>query len=389
MTGELAVPAGVFRVQRLGQLLAVLGIIGCFLGARQGDQFFRSYLFGFLFWTFLSVGATALLMIQHLTGGMWGVVNRRLLEAASRTFPLLALLFVPVALGVGSIYPWARPEALADPILLLKAPYLNVPFFLGRAVFFFAVWAILAAFLNRWSLSMDAAGADEGLATRLENLSGAGLVILALTTTFASIDWAMSLSPHWFSTIYGFLFMVGGILSAWSFVIVLVAFWGGEKPLDRVATPTFVHDMGKFLLAFVMLWAYVNLSQFLIIWSGNLPEEIPWYRTRLAPPWGLMGQALLIFHFAVPFLVLLSRDLKRARRRLGVVAGLVFFMRIVDLSWVVGPELHPSTSVHLLDLASWAAVGGIWLWFFVRELKKRPMLPVGEPQIRELLERAS
>lgn len=385
---EHAVPEGVFRLQRIGVFFVVVGALACVVGAFiQPDQFFRSYLFGFLFWAFLALGATGLLMIQHLSGGMWGMVNRRTLEAASRTAPLLALLFLPVAFGVYRIYSWAGPEAAADAVLKLKAPYLNVPFFLGRAALYFVLWMVIVYFLNRWSLQQDEGG-DPSISERLENLSGGGLIGLALIITFASIDWAMSLSPHWFSTIYGVLFMVGGILSAWSFAIILIAVWGSDEPFDRVANPNFIHDMGKFLLTFVMLWAYINLSQFLIIWSGNLPEETPWYMVRMKSPYVFLGQVLVVFHFALPFLILLSRSLKRARRRLAIVATLVFLMRVLDLLWVVGPEIHPGLAIHWLDIAAWAAAGGAWVVYFTAQLAGRPLLPVGEPEIQKLLQRA-
>jgi hypothetical protein len=384
---ERTIPAGVAAVQRLGMAAGALGVVGCAVGLfLQPAQFFRSYLFGFLFWAFLAFGATALLMIQHLSGGMWGLVNRRMLEAASRTAPVVALLFIPVALGISSIYSWAHPQEVPE-IVRLKLGYLNAPFFTLRAAVYFFLWMVVTFFLNKWSLQQDREP-SAALSYRLENLSGAGLVLVALVATFASIDWAMSLSPEWFSTIYGVLFIVGGILSAWSFAILLIAVWGGDPPFDRVSSPGFIQDMGKFLLAFVMLWAYMHLSQFLITWSGNLPEEIPWYLKRMRGPYLYLGQALVLFHFALPFMILLSRDIKRVRKQLAMVAGLVFVMRAFELLWVIGPQIHEGVVVHWLDVAAWAAVGGIWVWFFTQQLRNRPMLPLGEPDIRELLDAA-
>ncbi len=388
MNAGTVTPRGVYSLQRAGLVAAVVGLLGCAAGLFvQPEQFFRSYLFGFLFWTFLAVGATGLLMVQHLTGGMWGAVNRRTLEAASRTVPVVALLFVPVAIGVSRIYPWAQAAAASDPILSLKLPYLNAPFFFGRAAVYFSVWMAVVYFLNKWSLEQDSQD-DPAIAIRLENLSGAGLVLLGLCGTFASIDWAMSLSPHWFSTIYGLLFIVSGVLAAWSFAILLIGLWGGDEPFHRVASPAFVHDLGKFLLTFVMLWAYIHLSQFLITWSANLPEEITWYMARMKPPYSFLGQALVLLSFVVPFLFLLSRDLKRVRRRLTVVAGVLFAMRVADLLWMIGPEIHAGRLIHWLDIAGWLAVGGIWLWYFAKECENRPLLPVGVPEIRGLLEKA-
>lgn len=386
-SSERIIPPGVAAVQRLGMAVGVLGILGCVAGLfLQPVQFFRSYLFGFLFWAFLAFGATALLMIQHLSGGMWGLITRRILEAATRTAPVVALLFIPVALGISSIYPWAHPQDVPE-IVRLKLGYLNAPFFTFRAAAYFLIWMVVTWFLNKWSLKQDSEP-SQALSNRLENLSGGGLVLLAFVITFASIDWAMSLSPDWFSTIYGVLFMVGGLLSAWSFVILLIAVWSNGEPFDRVAKPNVIQDMGKFLLTFIMLWAYMHLSQFLIIWSGNLPEEIPWYLTRMKGAYMYVGQALVVLHFTLPFLILLSRDLKRARKKLAVVAALVFGMRAVELLWIVGPEIHRGVVVHWLDIAAWAAVGGIWVWFFTQQLKNRPMLPLGEPELRELLDKA-
>jgi hypothetical protein len=330
-------------------------------------------------------------MIHHLSGGLWGLVIRRLLEAGTRTLLVVALLFIPVALGMGRLYPWVHPGE--DKLLQYKAVYLNVPFFLGRAAFYFAAWLTLAHFLNKWSRQLDE-GEDPKVSRRLQGLSGGGLIVLGLTITFSSVDWAMSLAPHWFSTIYGMLFMVGQVLSAMALVIVLLAYLGGEKPLSEAVRPGHVHDLGKLLLAFVMLWAYVNLSQFLITWSGNLAEEASFYIHRLQGGWQWVALALVVFHFALPFLLLLSRDLKRDARLLGLLAAGVFLVRLLDLYWLVAPDLtghgHEAVglgvAVHWLDVAAPLGVGGIWLFFFAQALRDRPLLPVGDPEIRALLE---
>jgi hypothetical protein len=336
------------------------------------------------------VGCLSISMIHHLTGGVWGLVIRRILEAGTRTFPLLTLLFLPVAFGMARIYPWASPQVVAgDPILQHKALYLNPTFFLLRAAFYFAAWNTLAFVMSKWSLALDA-GPGRALSRRLRGLGGVSLLILGPTITFSSVDWAMSLDAHWFSTIYGVLFMVGQALTALAFVIICIAAFGGEKPLSDVVRPGAVHDLGKLLLAFVMLWTYMNLSQFLIVWSGNLPEEIPWYIRRFHGGWQVVGLLLVLFHFALPFLLLLSRDLKRDARLLGLVAGGIFVVRLLDLYWLVAPDLasHGALSVHWLDVALPLGVGGLWLAAFARQLKGRSLLPVGEPEIRELLEQA-
>jgi hypothetical protein len=336
----------------------------------------------------MSVGCVSVLAISHLTGGMWGLLIRRYLEAGSRLFPLLAVLFLPVVAGLARLYPWTHPGE--DRLLRHKALYLNVPFFLGRAAFYFVVWAVLGYFLSRWSRDLDA-GENLKVSRKLRGLSGAGLVLLGLTITFSSVDWGMSLNPHWFSHIYGILFMVGQALSALSFMILIVARTADEKPMQDAVRPGTVQDLGKLMLAFTMLWAYVNLSQFLIIWQGNLPEETPFYLRRFQYGWQFVSVSLFIFHFVVPFLLLLSRDLKRNSRLLGNLAALMLLVRLLDLYWLVAPDLlgHGLQAVKLtvswLDVAAPVGIGAVWLLFFARQLRTRPLLPVGEPEMAELL----
>ena len=385
------VPPQLERLQRGAAVAAVVGILALLLGlVLDPTQFFRSYLLGFLFWIGIGVGCLSIAMIHHLSGGAWGVVIRRILEAGARTLRFAPLFFLPLAFGLPRVYEWAGPEAAHDEILKHKSLYLNPPFFLGRAAFYFVVWGLLAHYLNKWSLQMDR-GPDARLSQRLEALSGGGLVLMGLTITFSSVDWAMSLDPHWFSTIYGMLFMIGQALSALAMVIVLVSLIGNEPPLLGVVRPSMIHDLGKLLLAFVMVWAYISFSQFLIVWSGNLPEEIPWYIRRLGSGWQWLALILVVFHFALPFLLLLSRDLKRNARTLGMVAAGVLLVRLVDLFWLVGPDMKGhghGLSVHWMDLAAAVALGGAWLWTFASNLKDRPLLPLGEPELREMLEAA-
>ena len=249
---------------------------------------------------------------------------------------------------------------------------------------------MLAYLLSAWSARQDA-GADGARDARLRGLSGIGLVVLSGTTTFAAIDWGMTLAPHWFSTIYGVLYIVGWTLSALAFTIVLMARVSGEAPFDRALQPVTVHDLGKLLLAFTMLWAYVNFSQFLIIWSGNISEETPFYLRRLSGGWQVIAILLLLFHFALPFALLLSRPLKRSARALATVAWLMLLMQLVDLYWLIGPDLHghgpAAAPLHLswLDFAAVAGIGGLWLYLFARQARTRPVLPIGEPAVRALL----
>jgi hypothetical protein len=386
-----AVPPQLDRLRRGAAGAAAVGLAVCLLGAfLNPTQFFRSYLLAYLFWIGIGVGCLSIAMLHHLSGGAWGVITRRILEAGARTLRFAALFFLPLAFGLPRIYEWARPEAAQDPVLRYKSLYLNPGFFLGRAAFYFLAWGLLAHYLNKWSLQMDR-DPDPRFSQRLQALSGGGLVLMGLTITFSAVDWAMSLDPHWFSTIYGLLFMIGQALSALALVIVLVALIGNEPPLLGVVRATTVHDLGKLLLAFVMVWAYFSFSQFLIVWSGNLPEEIPWYVRRLGSGWQWLALVLVIFHFALPFLLLLSRDLKRNARMLGTVAAGVLLVRMVDLFWLVGPDMKGhghGLSVHWLDLAAVVGLGGAWLWTFAGNLMDRPLLPLGEPELREMLEAA-
>ena len=388
-TETYAPPEGLQRTLMGAGIVGVLGLAAAFL--LGGEHVYKGYLLGFLFWPGVSLGCLALSMVHHLTGGAWGVVTRRIYEAAGRTLPLMALLFVPIAIGLPHLFEWAVPEAVAaDPILQQKAPYLNIPFFIARGVIYFVVWSGMALLLSRWSRQQDAAAGEaeqDRLSLNMQRLSGGGLVAYAVTVFFMSVDWVMSLDPHWFSTIYGMLFMVNQGLSALAFTIAVLVLLARTTPLSRVVVPAHLHDLGKLLLAFVMLWAYLTFSQFLIVWSANLPEEIPWYLTRMQGGWGAVSLALIVFHFFVPFLLLLNRDLKRHGRLLVVVALWVLVMRFVDLFWLMGP-LHGARelSVHAADVLAPVGIGGLWVAMFVWQLKARPLLPLGEPYLQGALE---
>jgi hypothetical protein len=384
-------PPEVDQYRQRALIVGVAGLALCGLGAvvmQDATQFFRSYLLAFIFWIGIALGSFAILMVQHMSGGAWGLVIRRLLESATRTFPLLVILFVPVALGVVKLYPWARPETLNDEVRELvhhKELYLNVPFFLARAVFYFVVWIGVSYLLNKWSLEQDRTGVRY-LTRKMQVLSGPGLLLYGFTVTFSSIDWVMSLSPDWYSTIWGILFMGGQGLSAMAFMIAALVLLANRKPLSDVIAPSHLHDLGKLMLAFLMLWAYFSFSQFLIIWSGNIPEEAVWYTRRLHTGWRWVGLALVLLHFALPFVLLLSRDLKRNGRTLAIVAIAIIIMRYVDLIWLTGPEFYGGHfAVSWMDVVMPFGVGGIWLAFFLYQLKTRPLIPVQDPYLEDAL----
>jgi len=366
-----------------GATALALCAIGGFFNA---DQFFRSYLWCYMFYIGVALGSTALLMLQYLTGGAWGMVIRRPCEAASRTLPVLAILFLPIAAGIPHLYRWSHADRVAhDPVLLHKAVYLNVPFFLIRAAVYFAGWLLIAHFLYKWSGEQDRG--DARAANRLAAISGPGLAFYGFSVTFMAIDWILSLDPDWFSTIFGLLFIAGEGLSALAVLICLLVILNNRAPLAGVLTHRHLHDVGKLLLAFVMVWAYFSFSQFLIIWAGNLPEEIPWYLERLRGGWGYIGLSLVFLHFALPFALLLSRDIKRNFKLLRAVAVLVIVMRFVDLYWLVAPDFRKGNfGVSWMDFLAPIGLGGIWLAAFLWQLERRPLMPVGDAELEEALE---
>jgi hypothetical protein len=264
--------------------------------------------------------------------------------------------------------------------------YLTLGWFEIRAVIYFAVWLMLMFLFNRWSKEQDANREDRALRLRFKMFAGPGIVLYVFVMSFAAIDWVMSLSPHWASTIYGFLFVVGQLISSMSLMIAVLVLLSQNGPMEGLIQSRHLHDLGKLLLAFVMLWAYFGFSQLLIIWSGNLPEEISFYRTRLYGGWGVVAVIVLIFHFFVPFFLLLSRDLKRNARALPKIALWLIFMRLVDLYWLTRPEFTSNAIPSLMDIAAILALAGLWLFVFARNLKSEPLLPLGDPKLEEAIE---
>jgi len=389
MNGRVAIaePHALERFQRPALFVGIAALAACAVGGFFAPaQFFHSYLFAFLFWAGIALGCMAVAMLHHVTGGAWGLPIRRPLESGTRTLPLMALLFLPIVAGARKLYEWADPAAVArDAALQHKSLYLNVPFFFGRAVLYFAAWLAFAYFLNRWSLQQDATG-GRTIDRRLQLLSSAGLVVYGLTVTFASIDWAMSLEPHWFSTMYGVLFIAGQGLSAFAFIVVVLVLLSERAPLSGYVAARHYHDLGKLMLAFVMFWAYVSFSQYLIIWAGNLPEEIPWYLRRLQGGWGWIAAAILLFHFVLPFLMLLPASANRNPRVLAAVAGLVVFMQLVEIFWLTQPPFAGGHfRLHWMDLLAPIGVGGLWLAVFSWQLGKRPLLPLNDREMQEAL----
>jgi hypothetical protein len=359
--------------------VGALGLLVSF-GSITGVQFSRSYLLAYLFWISIPLGSAALLMLYHLTGGNWGFVIRRMLEAAMRTMPLMAVLFLPLLWSPKQLYEWADPARVAaNELLQHKQAYLNVPFFIGRAAFYFLIWIAMSWIFSKWSAEQDQSD-DPAPARRMLAVSGPGLIVLGFTVTFAVIDWVMSLEPHWASTIYGLWFIVGMVLTTLSFMVFAARRFALAEPMDKVLQPAHFHDLGNLMLTFTMLWAYTSFSQFLIIWSGNLPEETTFYVKRMGAGWQTIAAVLVLFHFALPLLVLLSRDVKTKMERLAALAIVMLVMRMLDLFWITRPAFGGGPSIHPQDLTLPIGIGGLWIWMFLRQLKVRPMMPVYNPQ---------
>ena len=389
-------PEQVNRYRSLSLLVGVVGLVLAGVGfAVDREQFYRSYLFGFIFWTEIALGCLVILLIGHSASGSWFVTCRRAVEAGARTFWLCALLFIPVALsffvkGHHSLYLWSDQSVVAhDKVLQLKSGYLNVGFFLIRSVIFFLAWIFISYRLNTLSRQQDEASDPGEYKKKMRNFSAPMLVLVIVLMTFASVDWLMSLDPHWTSTIFGILFLGGSGLSAISFLILAMILLSKYKPLSEYFVGRSMHDLSKLMFAFTLLWAYFSLSQFLIIWAGNLPEEIPWYINRLSEGWKVIAGAIVLLHFVVPFFILLPRRANRSRRIMVAVATIMIVMRFIDTFWLIGPS-EEDKRFHLswMDIVIPIGIGGIWLWAYFTNIKSRPMLPVNEPKLEEAYELA-
>lgn len=382
-----ATPLAFGRYVRLFLIVGLIALALSVLGALfTPQQFFQSYLFAYVSLVGLVIGSLAVLMMQYLTGGAWGIIMRRVLESVTSTMPLMIALFVPLLFGLNSLYIWTHHEIVsAEPVLQHRHAFLNVPFFLIRAAIYFGCWLVFALLLNHWSREQDLTGEPQ-LAWWLEHISGPGLFILAVTVTLAMVDWAMSIEPRWYSTIYPVIYMAGDVLAALAFGIGVILLLGRRVPFVYVLRPKHWRDLGNMLLAFVMLWAYCAFSQYLLIWSGNLREEIKWYLPRKSGGWGWIALALIVFHFFLPFLLLLSRQVKQRSLLLFSVVVIVLALRFVDVYWLIGPAFSPSHfTISWLDFVIPIGIGGVWLAFFTSQLAKRPLLPLNDPYAEEAL----
>jgi hypothetical protein len=392
---DFVAPAAVDNIRRRSLLVGVVAtVLALAFAFKWPDAFFRGYLLAFMAWLGVSLGSIGLLIVIHLTNGRWGLVIRRILEAAARNVWLMAIFFLPLYFfGLSRLYVWARPgsptleTAAREHIGWIAGAYLNSGFFLVRAATYFAIWGILVLLFTRWSREEDREGNSSH--NRSKVLAGPGAVLFAFTVTFAGVDWIMSLDPMWASTMYGLIILVGQLLSAICITVIVATILARYKPMSELLQPDHLHDYGKLMLTFVMLWAYFSFSQWLIIWSGNLPEEISWYRNRLLGGWQYYSLFMALFHFVVPFCLLLSAQLKRSARTLVRVAIWLVFMRFADLYWLIMPTLSPQKfDFNFFYLLVPLSMGGFWLAGFFRNLRMSPLLPLHAPLTQAVLEPA-
>lgn len=384
------------NLQQFGAILGVAGLVltgaAVLIGASKIGDLYASWVYGWVFWLGISAGSLGLLMLHHTVGGGWGFVLRRFFEAAAnpKMFLLLAVAFIPIALGLlGTggfhLYEWADP-AHQDAIIKEKSAFLNIPGFLIRTVLYFAFFILFASVLLKWGRTQDER-TDLAVSDKLNRFSAFGLLLFVLVGTFASVDWVMSLTPHWMSSIFGLLWVASQALSTITLMLTLLCYLGADKALVRGLPSKYFRDLGNLTLAMVMLWAYMAFSQYLIIFSGNTAEGAMWFTRRLQSSWLWVGLLLIIAHFALPFLVLLiDSDTKKNPAKLGRVAAFLVFMRFVDLWWIVAPTFRPQFSISLTDLGVPMLIGGLWLFFFPMFLKDRPVVPLHDPRLQANLQ---
>lgn len=389
-------PPDIARLRMLALGIGGIGLIVWAVGLYfQPEQALRSWLLGFIFWGGIGIGSIGVLILQYLTGGAWGVVIRRIVEAGSRTLPVILVLWLPLAIGLTSLYEWTHlpPD---DYAMKGRGWFMTTESWILRSVVYFALFGVIVFLLNKWGGEQDKTDNYEDAEKflgRATAFCGPIMVIYALIVTFAVVDWVMMLDPHFFSTMWGLLFVAGWALSCFCFSVTLLAYLSDKAPMNRVLGFRHFHDLGKLMLALVMVWAYFNFSQFLIIWSGNIPEETGWYIDRMKGGWGYIGVGLILLHFAFPYLLLLRQDLKRKAKMLASVAVFILLMRLVDMFYLIGPNPRIDHTlergafiVSWMDFVAPVAVGGIWLWYFFGQLMKRPLVPVMDPFLENAIE---
>ena len=375
------------RIPLIGGVVALLGAVACaILGPGNPKQFFFSWLVAFLFFQSLALGALFFVLIQYAAQGGWGVVLRRVGETIFSTIPVMAILFLPVVFGMHDLYEWSHADAVEhDALLRWKEPYLNPSFFLIRAALFFVIWSFIAIVYSRGSRGQDATG-DPAVSARLRKFAGPAIIVMALTQSFAAIDWIMSLTPHWYSTMFGVYFFAGSWVGFIALLSVTASAMRGSGLLDTIISRDHLQDIGKFLFAFTAFWAYIAFSQFFLMWYGNMPEETIFFKARMEGSWLTVSLFLLFGHFFAPFFYLMGRSVKRNGATLALGGAWILLMHFVDLYWQVMPTLHPEgLSPSLLDVAALMAVGGSFAATAGWLMRRQALVPVRDPRLAESL----
>ncbi len=363
------------RIQLVSLIIGVLALAATAFGAfANAKQFFFSYLFAVLFWLGLSLGCFVIAMIHQLAGGRWGYPTRRFLEAGFMVLPLMAVLFIPIFFGLHQLYPWSADASVGS-----RHVYESNWAYIVRQVFFFFVWIWIAYCLRKWSLEQDLT-TDAAPTRHARFLSGPGTVIYGLLVTFASVDWIVSLEKDWYSTMFGVIVAGGQILVAFAFIVVLLAMFQKQAPFAGTVDKVHYHHLGNLLLTFVLFWTYVSFGQLLIIYSGDLPNETHWYLHRITGSWKAVIAFVALFHFFLPFFLLLFRGIKRRVAAIATLSVLLFIVHIVDTYWLVMPSLHQNgVAVNWMDFTAPIGIGGLWVACFLWRLKAAPLLPVKDP----------
>ncbi len=377
------------RIYLPAALVGVVGIAASLaLGLQPGQQesFFNSYVVSFAYFLSICLGALFFVLLQHLTGSGWSVTIRRIAEGVSATLPLMAVLFVPILLGMHELFPWSRADAVGtDHLLQHKSPYLNVPFFVVRWIIYLGVWLLCAWYFRRQSLKQDSTGNYQTTIT-MTRVSAPAMVLFALTITFAAFDLLMSRDPHWYSTIYGVYYFSGGALGFFALLPLLAIFMQSQERIQHAVTAEHYHDMGKLIFAFVVFWAYIAFSQYMLIWYANIPEETSWFLRRQSSAWTPVSLFLVIGHFILPFFLLISRKVKRRRSTFALGALWILAVHYVDIYWLVMPEVTTaSIGFSLFHVTTFVGIGGLFVAAFAFSLRRCALIPVKDPRLDESL----
>ncbi len=377
------------KIRNVLLLVAVVGWAASAYGwAADGYNFYGSYLVNFMFWLTIGWGAAFFVAVQHITTAAWSVTVRRIMENVMITLPVMAFLFIPVAVGIPTLYEWAQPgyfDIEHNPNLQFKALFFSAPLYVARVVTYFFVWSALAVVLYQNSVAQDQ-GPSEEARRNLRWWSAPGVLVLTATVTMASVDWIMSLDPHWYSTIFGIYVFSGGALAFIALVTLVALALRKAGYLRETITIEHYHDLGKWMFALTVWWAYIAFSQYLLIWYADLPEETVFFKHRMEGTWIYLSALLLVGHFIVPFLALLSRAAKRNLAVLGLTAFWILVIHGMDLHWLILPSVHPHNfHIQWLDVTTFLATGGVFGLAFWRRFRRRAMVPAGDVRLPESL----